>query len=77
MSEVMNALVIMHNMIIKDEHTNSAIDSFPYEFEGHIADIDHNVSADWTDFIAMHMEIRDKDAHDQLQKWSRGAFVGA
>ena len=32
-----------------------------------VDEIRHNVAADWGDFIAMHMEIRDENAHNQLQ----------
>ena len=67
MWEVMNACVIMHNMIIESEHANLVDDPFPYEFQGPLADTDHNVTTDFGEYLAMHTEIRDEGVHNQLQ----------
>jgi hypothetical protein len=64
----MQACVIMHNMIIKDDRKNRARTHVgPYEFQGPLTEVDHEVPADFADFIAMHAEIRDTYVHDQLQ----------
>ena len=65
---VMQACVIMHNMIIEDDRKNHARTHVgPYECEGPLAEVDHELPADFADFLAMHAEIRDSNVHDQLQ----------
>ena len=63
MWEVMNACVIMHNIIIESERTNPVDDPFPYECQGPLANIDYNVTADFGAYLAMHTEIRDEIVH--------------
>ncbi|KAK1663445.1 hypothetical protein QYE76_051604 [Lolium multiflorum] len=68
MWEVMQACVIMHNMIIEDDRKNHARTHVgPYECEGPLAEVDHELPADFANFLAMHAEIRDSNVHDQLQ----------
>ncbi|KAK1697729.1 hypothetical protein QYE76_014426 [Lolium multiflorum] len=68
MWEVMQACVIMHNMIIEDDHKNHARTHVgPYECEGPLAEVDHELPADFADFLAMHAKIHDSNVHDQLQ----------
>ena len=67
MWEVMHACVIMHNMIIESDRKTQARHVGPYECEGPLADVDHQVPADFADFIAMHAKIRDTNIHQQLQ----------
>ena len=51
------------DLVNVDEHGNRI-----YYNQGDLVDeIGHNVAADWSDFIAMHMEIRDEGAHNQQQ----------
>ena len=64
--EVMNACVTLHNMILESGRGHP-VDATPYLCEGTHVEIDHNLLADWTAFIGMHMEIRNGDIHDQLQ----------
>ena len=69
----MNACVIIHNIIIEDQREDLVNDvdehaNRIYYNRGDLVDeIGHNVAANQSDFIAMHMEIRDEDAHNQLQ----------
>ncbi|KAK1652146.1 hypothetical protein QYE76_069951 [Lolium multiflorum] len=65
MWEVMQACVIMHNMIIEDDRKNHVRSHVgPYECQGPLAEVDHELPAD---FLAMHAEIRDSNVHEQLQ----------
>ncbi|KAK1669807.1 hypothetical protein QYE76_057966 [Lolium multiflorum] len=67
MWEVMQACVIMHNMIIEDDRKNHVRSHVgPYECQGPLAEVDHE-TADFADFLAMHAEIRDSNVHEQLQ----------
>ena len=68
MWEVMQACVIMHNMIIEDDRKNRAMKHVGlYECQGPLAEVGHEVPADFVDFLAMHVEIRDSTVHNQLQ----------
>ena len=68
MWEVMQACVIMHNMIIEDDRKNHVRSHVgPYEYQGPLAEVDHELPADFADFLAMHAEIRDSNVHEQLQ----------
>ncbi|KAK1631803.1 hypothetical protein QYE76_006118 [Lolium multiflorum] len=68
MWEVMQACVIMHNMIIEDDRKNHARSHVgPYECQGPLAEVDHELPADFADFLAMHAEIPDSNVHEQLQ----------
>ena len=67
LSEIMNVCVIMHNIIIEDECAILVHDPLPYEFQDPLDNVDHNVPADWTDFIAMHMKIGDEGIHQKFQ----------
>ncbi|KAK1685163.1 hypothetical protein QYE76_046011 [Lolium multiflorum] len=56
--------VIMHNMIIEDDRKNHARTHVgPYECEGPLAEVDHELPADFADFLT----IRDSNVHEQLQ----------
>jgi hypothetical protein len=66
MWEVMNACVCMHNMIIESGHIDPPNENHLYDFQGPLATIDHDVHADFADFLAMQAEIRDADAQTQL-----------
>ena len=50
MWEVMRASVIMHNIIIESEHNEPADDNHPDLCEGPLAQVDHEVRADWVAF---------------------------
>ena len=68
MWEVMQACVIMHNMIIEDDRKNQVRRHVgPYECQGPLAEVDHELPADFADFLAMHAEIRDNNVYEQLQ----------
>ena len=64
----MQAYVIMYNMIIEDDSKKQARSHVgPYECQGPLAEVDHELPADFADFLAMHAEIRDINVHEQLQ----------
>jgi hypothetical protein len=67
MREVMDACVIMHNMIIKSKHGVPMVDDQPYEHQGPLAQVDHEVPIEFGAFLAMHQAIRDKQIHRQSQ----------
>jgi hypothetical protein len=69
MCEVMQACVIMHNIIIEDDrknHVETHVD--PYECQDLLAEVNHQLAADFTEFFVMQAEIRDINVHEQLQK---------
>jgi hypothetical protein len=68
MWEVMQACVIMYNMIIENDHKIRARHIGPYECQGPLAEVDHHVPTDFADFLAMHAEICDITVHVQLQR---------
>jgi hypothetical protein len=70
MWEVMNCCVCLHNMIIENERKYSvplSEQAAPYEREGPLAQLNHQVPTSWAAFIAMHQEIRDSTMHQLLQ----------
>ena len=58
-------------------------DHMPYDFEIPHAQIDHNVPTDFVDYLSMHLKIRDKITHHQLQTdlanhlWARRGMAAA
>ena len=68
MWEVMTACVILHNMIIESERDNPMYDVEPYERQGPLANVDHQVPvAAFAAILAGRQEIRDNATHHQLQ----------
>jgi hypothetical protein len=41
----------------------------PHECQDPLAEVDHEVSADLADFLAMHAEIHDNNVHEKLQHY--------
>jgi hypothetical protein len=66
MWKVMNAYVIMHNMIIGSECDAPVVDDQLYYHQGPLAQVDHEVCAEFGAFVVMHEEIWDEHAHVQL-----------
>ena len=66
MWEVMSCSIIMHNMIVQDEHDDSLFDK-DWEFGGEtiVPQFGSRTFAQWIEF---HREMRDKRGHKQLQK---------
>ena len=58
MWSVMNACVILHNMIIEIEKDYPVIDTKPYFRQDPLAAVDHQVPAAWAAFLTMRSQIR-------------------
>ncbi|KAK1628920.1 hypothetical protein QYE76_003235 [Lolium multiflorum] len=68
MWEVVQDCVIVHNMIIGDNRKNHVRTHVgPYECQGPLAEVYHELPADFVDFLAMHAEIRNRNVHEKLQ----------
>lgn len=67
MCEIMNACVIMHNMIIEDERdTRKQLVGEVFDFQGPMAHPHPGVPTQYAEFLAIHREIRDGTMHKQL-----------
>jgi hypothetical protein len=68
MWELMQACVIMYNMIIENDRKNRARHIGPYECQGHLAEVDHQVPREFVDFLASHAKISETTIHAQLHR---------
>jgi hypothetical protein len=66
-TKLMHTCVIMHNMIIEGDRKPRTRHVGPYECEGPLAHVDHQVPAPFADFIVVHAEIRDTNIYTQVQ----------
>ena len=68
---IMQACVLLHNMIIEDEREDE--DDFNYNQEGTVTkvldpkDYEHRDPQLLEEFLKMHQEIEDKSTHEQLR----------
>jgi hypothetical protein len=62
----MNDCVIMQNLIIEMERANPKAADMTFESQEPLAEVDHEVSAEFGAFIAMHQDIRDEQVHVNL-----------
>ena len=56
--EVMTACVIMHNMIVEDEHDDSIFDQ-GFDYQGENVELLHQEPATFEQFVQFHREMRD------------------
>ncbi|XP_020271677.1 uncharacterized protein LOC109846848 [Asparagus officinalis] len=68
LKNIMQACIIMHNMIVEDERNNDYID-FTYDAaeEAPTILVSHERTIDLCEFIQNHHRIRDRQTHSQLQ----------
>jgi hypothetical protein len=57
MREVMQACVIMHNIIIENDRKTQVRHIGSYEFQGPLAEVEHQVPEDFSHFLTMHVEF--------------------
>jgi hypothetical protein len=58
MWEVMTCCVIMHTMIVEQEHDNNLHDQ-GWQFQYKLVELEHGIST-FEEFLHMHVELRDK-----------------
>ncbi|KAK9285702.1 hypothetical protein L1049_024901 [Liquidambar formosana] len=64
--DIMIVCVIMHNMIIEDEH-GVYMHNNNYEVFEENVDLLHELTMDFVQFLQNHQHIRNREAHSQLQ----------
>jgi hypothetical protein len=63
----MQTCVIMHTIIIENDHMTRARHVDPYECQRPLAEIDHQVPTKFSNFLFMHTKIHDSIVHARLQ----------
>jgi hypothetical protein len=61
-----NTCMIMHNIITESERANPMHDDHPYDWESALAQVDHQVLADFKTFLQRQHEIGNKHVHQPL-----------
>ena len=63
---MITACVIMHSMIVEDEHPERLYDQ-GFQFQGENVVPEHEVPATFEQFAQFHEDMRDCETHVQLQ----------
>ena len=72
----------MHNMIIESERDTGFIFREPFEYQGPLGEPQHGVPQEFAQFLVMHQQIHNGEAHEQLHKhlvahmWARHGGEG-
>jgi hypothetical protein len=76
--EVIHACVIMHNMTIEDGRKNHVRRHVgPYECQDPLAEVDRELPANFANFLAIHVEIRDSNVHSNFKMISLSICGGS
>jgi hypothetical protein len=69
LTDIMNACIIMHNMIIEDEHDKCRVEP-PYDKSDAKTRgcVSQEGTSNFSSFVDKHKEIRDPHIHNQLQR---------
>jgi hypothetical protein len=69
MWEVINACVIMHNMIVESEHDNHQVFDQQWDYQSPLGEPNMGVLAKFVGLLAMHQRIRDEHfINEQIYK---------
>lgn len=63
----MNDYVIMHNMIKSERDTGRLLITEVFDFQWIMAEPQPSVSAQFSEFLAMHQQVHDETTHKHLQ----------
>ncbi|KAK9290669.1 hypothetical protein L1049_008842 [Liquidambar formosana] len=66
LKDIMIACIIMHNIIVEDEH-GVYMPNNNYEVFEENVDLSHEPTIDFVQFLQNHQRIRNREAHSQLQ----------
>ncbi|XP_040989005.1 uncharacterized protein LOC121236634 [Juglans microcarpa x Juglans regia] len=70
LTNIMKVCVILHNMIIENEHDDNLVPNIEYDqLDDEVPKLSRNRTTELMDFIQCHHQIKDMSAHHQLQAY--------